>query len=45
MRRSNHFEVFLAANPDRRAGLAADPGWWFRDLENDAGFKQLVGAR
>ena len=37
--------VFLAANPDRRQALATDPGWWFRDLENEAGFKQLVGPR
>jgi serine/threonine-protein kinase len=36
--------VFLAANPDRRSSLADDPGWWFRSLENDSGFKALVGA-
>ncbi len=36
--------VFLAANPDRRASLADDPGWWFRSLESDPGFRALVGA-
>jgi tetratricopeptide (TPR) repeat protein len=36
---------FLAANPARRAGLAEDPGWWFRSLEDDPRFQALVTAR
>lgn len=35
-------KVYLAANPQRRAGLAEDPGWWYRDLQDDPGFQQLV---
>jgi serine/threonine protein kinase len=36
-------KVYLAANPERRASLAKDPGWWFRDISTDPRFKQLVG--
>jgi hypothetical protein len=36
---------FLAANPARRAGLAEDPGWWYRRLEDDPRFQALVTAR
>ncbi len=35
--------VYLAAQPDRRKGLAEDPGWWYRDLQSDPRFKELVG--
>jgi hypothetical protein len=35
---------YIAANPQRRASLRADPGWWFRDLRDDPGFRLLVGA-
>jgi TolB-like protein len=35
--------VYLAAQPDRRKGLAEDPGWWYRDLQSDPQFKELVG--
>jgi hypothetical protein len=38
-------KVYLAANPERRATLADDAGWWFRSLENDPGFQELVGAK
>jgi serine/threonine-protein kinase len=38
----NSLKVYLAANPDRRAGLAEDPGWWFRSLQDDSRFQQLV---
>jgi hypothetical protein len=38
-------KAYLAANPDRRAGMADDPGWWFRELEDDARFQQLVRGR
>jgi serine/threonine-protein kinase len=35
---------YIAANPQRRGSLKADPGWWFRDLRDDPAFRQLVGA-
>ena len=38
-------KVYLAANPEKRAGFAEDAGWWFRGLQEDARFKQLVGAK
>jgi TolB-like protein/tRNA A-37 threonylcarbamoyl transferase component Bud32 len=38
-------KVYLAANPERRASLADDSGWWFRSLQDDPGFKKLVGAK
>jgi serine/threonine-protein kinase len=41
----DQLKVYLAANPGRRASLADDPGWWFRDLADDPQFKQLVGSR
>ena len=34
----------FAANPQRAVSLRDDPGWWFRDLENDPRFRQAVGA-
>ncbi len=37
-------KTYLAANPSRRAAFADDPGWMFRDLSQDPGFRQLVGA-
>ena len=36
---------YLAANPQRITSLRADPGWWFKDLEKNAQFRQLVGAK
>jgi eukaryotic-like serine/threonine-protein kinase len=38
-------KVYLAANPARRAALADDPGWWFRSLQDDPRFKELVGVK
>ena len=35
-------KAYLAANPDRRPGMADDPGWWFRELQDDPAFQQLV---
>jgi serine/threonine-protein kinase len=37
-------KVYLAANPERRANFAEDPGWWFRSLQEDPRFKELVGV-
>ena len=38
-------KVYLSANPDVRDGLAEDPGWWFRELATEPGFKAAVGTR
>jgi serine/threonine-protein kinase len=38
-------KVYLAANPERRANLTEDIGWWFRNLQDDPRFKELVGAK
>ena len=38
-------KVYLAANPERRANLADDAGWWFRSLQEDPRFKELVGIK
>ncbi len=35
---------YLAANPERRAGLADEPGWWFRGIQDDPRFKALVAG-
>ncbi|MBI2795662.1 MAG: protein kinase [Gemmatimonadetes bacterium] len=35
---------YLAANPSRAASLRSDPGWYFKPLEGDVRFRQLVGA-
>jgi len=34
---------YLAANPQRAKGLRDEPGWWFRELETDAAYRQLIG--
>jgi serine/threonine-protein kinase len=38
-------KTYLAANPERRANLAEDAGWWFRSLQEDPRFKELVGTK
>jgi eukaryotic-like serine/threonine-protein kinase len=38
-------KVYLAANPQRRAALAEDPGWWYRSLENDPRYEALVRVK
>ncbi len=38
-------KTYLAANPERRAILAEDAGWWFRSLQEDPRFKKLVGVK
>ncbi|MGH7499153.1 MAG: protein kinase domain-containing protein [Gemmatimonadales bacterium] len=38
-------KVYLAVNPDRRATLSDDPGWWFRGLQDDSAFQTLVRGR
>jgi eukaryotic-like serine/threonine-protein kinase len=38
-------KIYLAASPGRRAAFADDPGWWFRDLQNDPQFQQAVNSK
>ncbi|HEY7636074.1 MAG TPA: hypothetical protein VH763_11040, partial [Gemmatimonadales bacterium] len=38
-------KTYLVANPGERSGLAEDTGWWFRGLQDDPKFKQLVQGR
>jgi TolB-like protein/tRNA A-37 threonylcarbamoyl transferase component Bud32 len=35
--------IYLAANPQMRAGMARDETWWFRDLREDPKFRTLLG--
>jgi hypothetical protein len=35
---------YLAANPQKAVTLRDDAGWWFRDIEKDPQFRQLVGG-
>jgi eukaryotic-like serine/threonine-protein kinase len=35
---------YLAVNPEKRAGMADDPGWYFRSLAEDPRFQKLVGG-
>jgi serine/threonine-protein kinase len=37
-------KTYLAANPERRSSLAED-SWWFRSLQEDPRFKELVGVK
>ncbi len=41
----NALKVYLAANPEKRASFADDAGWWFRGLQEDARFKELIGVK
>jgi len=34
---------YLAASPDRVQSMRNDPGWWFKDLERNPRFRQLLG--
>ena len=38
-------KVYLAANPQRTNTLREDSGWWFKDLEKNPQYRQLVGAK
>ncbi|MDQ3224859.1 MAG: hypothetical protein M3Q75_15510, partial [Gemmatimonadota bacterium] len=37
-------KVYLTANPEKRAAFAEEPTWWFRGLQDDARFRELVGT-
>ncbi|MBI5601055.1 MAG: protein kinase [Gemmatimonadetes bacterium] len=36
-------KVHLAASPNRLQSMRNDPGWWFKDLEREPRFRQLLG--
>ena len=36
---------YLTANPQRREGLAEEPGWWFRGIQDDPRFQELVRSK
>jgi len=38
-------KTYLSANPGRRENIAEDSGWWFRDLDNDPQYLQLIGRK
>ena len=38
-------KTYLGSNPARRETIAEDSGWWFRDLDNDPEFIQLIGRK
>jgi len=38
-------KTYLTANPQRREGLAEDPGWWFRGIQDDPRFQELVRSK
>jgi serine/threonine-protein kinase len=38
-------KTYLAANPQRREGLAEEPGWWFRGIQDDPRFQELVRSK
>ena len=35
---------YLTVNPEHRAGFAARTVWWWRDLQGNPKFRQLVGT-
>ncbi len=35
---------YFAANPGMARTTGKDPGWWFKDLENDPDFRRAVGS-
>jgi len=35
---------YLTAHPEHRAGFARANPWWWRDLQQDPRFRQLVGT-
>jgi len=38
-------KVYLAANPDQRKTMTDDTGWWFRSLQDDPTYRELVKER
>jgi serine/threonine-protein kinase len=37
-------KVYLVANPDHRKGMAETQSWWWRDLQDDPRYREMVGA-
>jgi hypothetical protein len=38
-------KMYVAASPERRAELANDTGWWFRELRSDPRYQELAGTK
>jgi serine/threonine-protein kinase len=38
-------KTYLSANPGRRENMVEDSGWWFRDLDGDPRYLQLIGRK
>jgi tetratricopeptide (TPR) repeat protein len=38
-------KTYLAANPEKRATFADDASWWFRGLQDNSRFKELIGVK
>jgi serine/threonine-protein kinase len=36
-------KAYFAASPGRREAFKDDAGWWFRDLQNEPAYQQLIG--
>jgi TolB-like protein len=39
----NQIKFYLLANPGRRIDFADNPNWWFRGLQNDPRYREIVG--
>jgi serine/threonine-protein kinase len=37
-------KAYFAASPARREAFKNDQGWWFRDLQGDPTYRQLIGS-
>jgi hypothetical protein len=38
-------KTYFNASPSRRANMVDDSGWWFRDLDSDPSYLQLIGRK
>jgi serine/threonine-protein kinase len=38
-------KMYVAASPERRAELANDTGWWYRELRSDPRYRELAGTK
>jgi serine/threonine-protein kinase len=38
-------KMYVATSPERRAELANETGWWFRELESDPRYQELAGTK
>jgi eukaryotic-like serine/threonine-protein kinase len=38
-------KTYFNASPSRRANMVEDSGWWFKDLDTDPSYLQLIGRK